>query len=69
MVCVMAEKYSKKLTGAISPITKAQLFSGVWELETLSNNGDGDPIAYQREISLSVGPQVTTTVSTGNGAP
>ena len=68
MVCLMAEKLSRKLTGAISPITKAQLISGIWDLETLSNNGNGDPIAYQRQISLSVGPQVTTTVSTGKGA-
>ncbi|CAF9940084.1 MAG: hypothetical protein HETSPECPRED_002159 [Heterodermia speciosa] len=43
------------------PITKANLYSGVWGLGTFSNNGDGKPIAYKREISLSVGPQATTT--------
>ncbi|KAI9664628.1 MAG: hypothetical protein M1821_006074 [Bathelium mastoideum] len=44
------------------PLDKDQLFSGDWSILILSNNGDnGDPIAYERDFSLSVGPQQTTT--------
>ncbi|KAF2203974.1 hypothetical protein GQ43DRAFT_410463 [Delitschia confertaspora ATCC 74209] len=43
------------------PITKSQLFSGFWTVVVFSNNGNSDPIAYQRDFSLSVGPQSTTT--------
>ncbi|KAK3116912.1 hypothetical protein LTR53_002208 [Teratosphaeriaceae sp. CCFEE 6253] len=43
---------------------KNKLFNGDWSLLIISNNGNGDPIAYERDFSLSVGPQQTTTVST-----
>lgn len=46
-----------------SPIQKKDLVSGNYLLVILSNNGDAEPISYQRNISLSIGPQVTTTVS------
>ena len=45
------------------PIEKAQLFSGAWSILTISNNGDGDPIAYERDFSLVVGPQQTVTIT------
>lgn len=35
--------------------------SGEWSILIISNNGDADPIDYQREFSLSVGTQATTT--------
>lgn len=43
---------------------KNSLTSGDWSLLIISNNGDGDPIAYERDFSLSVGPQQTSTVTT-----
>ncbi|KAL8821165.1 MAG: hypothetical protein Q9191_007365 [Dirinaria sp. TL-2023a] len=43
------------------PIEKDNLFSGLWSLLIISNNGNGDPVAYERDITLSVGPQATTT--------
>ncbi|KAF2001989.1 hypothetical protein P154DRAFT_463582, partial [Amniculicola lignicola CBS 123094] len=44
------------------PIQKSQLYSGLWSILILSNNGDGgDPIGYERDFSLSVGPQSTST--------
>ncbi|OCL13893.1 hypothetical protein AOQ84DRAFT_411292 [Glonium stellatum] len=43
------------------PIDKDQLFTGPWSVLILSNNGDGDPIAYERDFSLTVGPQSTST--------
>ncbi|KAF1809693.1 hypothetical protein P152DRAFT_157102 [Eremomyces bilateralis CBS 781.70] len=44
------------------PTLKNELFSGLWSIIIMSNNGDsGMPIAYQRDFSLSVGPQITTT--------
>ncbi|OCK73552.1 hypothetical protein K432DRAFT_312580 [Lepidopterella palustris CBS 459.81] len=45
------------------PLEKSQLFSGPWSVLILSNNGNGDPIAYERDFSLDVGPQSTSTVS------
>lgn len=42
---------------------KSKLYSGDWSLLVISNNWNGDPIAYERDFSLSVGPQQTTTVS------
>ncbi|KAF2706996.1 hypothetical protein K504DRAFT_384493 [Pleomassaria siparia CBS 279.74] len=45
------------------PITKGQLYSGDWSVVIISNNGDAAPIAYERDFSLSVGPQSTSTVS------
>ncbi|TKA65208.1 hypothetical protein B0A55_09011 [Friedmanniomyces simplex] len=42
---------------------KDKLYNGSWSLLIISNNGNGDPIAYERDFSLSVGPQQTTTVT------
>jgi len=42
---------------------KDKLYNGSWSLLIISNNGNGNPIAYQRDFSLSVGPQHTLTVS------
>ncbi|KAK1811817.1 hypothetical protein LTR12_013828 [Friedmanniomyces endolithicus] len=42
---------------------KDKLYNGSWSLLIISNNGNGSPIAYQRDFSLSVGPQHTLTVS------
>ncbi|KAL9065001.1 MAG: hypothetical protein Q9157_007631 [Trypethelium eluteriae] len=43
------------------PIEKDQLYSGDWSIIILSNNGNAEPIAYERDFHLSVGPQQTTT--------
>ncbi|QIW96493.1 hypothetical protein AMS68_002011 [Peltaster fructicola] len=43
---------------------KNQLYTGEWSLIVVSNNGNGDPIAYQRDFSLIVGPQQTLTAAT-----
>ncbi|KAG9587655.1 hypothetical protein KCU77_g9014, partial [Aureobasidium melanogenum] len=40
-----------------------KLYSGDWSLVVISNNGDGDPIAYQRDFSLTVGTPTTVTVT------
>ena len=37
--------------------------SGDWSLLIISNNGDADPIAYERDFSITVGTQATTTVT------
>jgi len=42
---------------------KDKLYTGDWSLLVISNNGNGDPIAYERDFHLSVGPQQTTTVT------
>ncbi|RMY77084.1 hypothetical protein D0863_01551 [Hortaea werneckii] len=42
---------------------KSKLYTGDWSLIVISNNGDGDPIAKERDFHLSVGPQQTVTVS------
>lgn len=43
---------------------KERLYDGAWSLLVISNNGDsGEPIAYQRDFSLTVGEQQTTTVT------
>jgi hypothetical protein len=45
------------------PIMKSSLTTGDWSVIVISNNGDsGDPIAYERDFSLTVGPQSTSTV-------
>ncbi|KAF2493425.1 hypothetical protein BU16DRAFT_465305 [Lophium mytilinum] len=44
------------------PLNKNQLWSGAWSVLILSNNGNDDPIAYERDFELSVGPQNTSTV-------
>ncbi|KAH7397112.1 hypothetical protein BKA66DRAFT_234856 [Pyrenochaeta sp. MPI-SDFR-AT-0127] len=43
------------------PIRKDQMASGHWLLLILGNNGDGQPFAWQRDLYLTVGPQVTST--------
>ena len=42
---------------------KDQLYTGDWSLLIISNNGDCDPIAFERDFFLSVGPQSTETVA------
>lgn len=43
---------------------KERLYDGDWSLLVISNNGDdGEPIAYQRDFSLTVGEQKTSTVT------
>jgi len=42
---------------------KDKLYDGDWSLLIISNNGDADPIAYERDFSLTVGTQVTSTVT------
>ncbi|KAJ4295298.1 hypothetical protein N0V90_007309 [Kalmusia sp. IMI 367209] len=46
------------------PLRKNQLVSGNWSIIVISNNGDGIPLAAQRDFVLSVGPQITSTVYT-----
>ncbi|KAJ4359607.1 uncharacterized protein N0V89_000162 [Didymosphaeria variabile] len=45
------------------PLRKNQLVSGDWSIIVISNNGDGVPLAAQRDFLLSVGPQSTSTVT------
>lgn len=40
-----------------------KLYSGDWSLVVISNNGDGSPIAYQRDFSLTVGTPTTVTIT------
>lgn len=42
---------------------KNELYTGDWTLLILSNNGDANPLANQRDFSLIVGPQSTETVT------
>lgn len=44
------------------PVNKNELVDGDYSLLILSNNGECDPIAYQRDFILAVGPQQTETV-------
>lgn len=44
------------------PVDKDQLYTGEWSLLIISNNGGCEPIAYERDFYLSVGPQQTVTV-------
>ena len=37
--------------------------SGEWTILVIGNNGDGNPFAYERDFSLTVGPQETTTIT------
>jgi hypothetical protein len=46
-----------------SPLNKTQLTTGEYSLIIISNNGDGTPIAYQRDFSLTVAPQSTVTAT------
>lgn len=50
------------LLNHFSPIDKDALFSGEWSIIIISNNGDCQPIDYIRQFSLSVGPQITSTI-------
>ncbi|KAK3116539.1 hypothetical protein LTR53_002963 [Teratosphaeriaceae sp. CCFEE 6253] len=45
------------------PILKSQMSSGSWTILTIGNNGDGQPFSYQRDFTLQVSPQQTTTVT------
>ena len=44
-----------------SPTLKNQLVTGHWSVILISNNGDGEPIAYERDFNLTVGTQKTAT--------
>jgi hypothetical protein len=48
---------------SICPLQKNQLVSGGWSIIVISDNGDGVPLAAQRDFVLSVGTQITSTVS------
>ena len=56
------QKFRSSKPNVPSPIEKANLISGPWSVLILSNNGNGTPIAYERDFSLAVGPQQTSTV-------
>ncbi|PVI01680.1 hypothetical protein DM02DRAFT_654286 [Periconia macrospinosa] len=43
------------------PELKSQMKSGNYSLVLFSNNGNGDPIAFQRDFYVSAGPQSTST--------
>ncbi|KAH7135741.1 hypothetical protein B0J11DRAFT_168855 [Dendryphion nanum] len=43
------------------PVKKSELISGDWSVVIMSDNGDGESIAYERDFKLSVGPQSTST--------
>ena len=43
------------------PLDKDQMWTGDWSVLIISNNGDGDPIAYERDFYLSVGLPSTIT--------
>lgn len=45
------------------PIRKSQMFSGDWMILILGNNDDGNPFAWERDLYLDCGPQVTSTVT------
>jgi hypothetical protein len=40
-----------------------KLYSGDWSLVVISNNGNADPIAFQRDFALSVGTPTTQTIT------
>ncbi|KAF1991808.1 hypothetical protein K402DRAFT_416340 [Aulographum hederae CBS 113979] len=46
---------------ATCPMLKNELWTGDWSVVIISNNGDARPIAYQRDFSLDVAAQETTT--------
>lgn len=55
---------------ATCPLEKNQLWTGPWSVIIISNNGDeGEPIAYMRDFSLSVGIPSTTIVRTPRFQP
>ncbi|MCJ1426818.1 hypothetical protein MMC29_004721 [Sticta canariensis] len=66
--CPPGKDFNPHITRAASPdwvnsseIQKKDLVSGEYSLHILGNNGNGEPFAYQRDFSLLVGPQQTTT--------
>jgi hypothetical protein len=40
-----------------------KLYSGDWSLVVISNNGNADPIAFQRDFALDVGTPTTLTIT------
>lgn len=46
---------------ATCPILKSQFTSGTYLIITVGNNGDGQPFAYQRQITIRAGTQQTIT--------
>ena len=46
---------------AICPILKSQFTSGTYLIITVGNNGNGQPFAYQIQITIRVGTQQTLT--------
>ncbi|KAF2159303.1 hypothetical protein M409DRAFT_60889 [Zasmidium cellare ATCC 36951] len=54
------DKQTQLITCSDNP--KDTLYNGNWSLLVISNNGNADPIAYQRDFSLDVGSQSTTYV-------
>ncbi|KAL1297196.1 hypothetical protein AAFC00_004766 [Neodothiora populina] len=50
---------------ATCPMQKDDMFTGDWSVIIISNNGDSDPIAYERDFYVSVGvPQTYTFTPT-----
>ncbi|KAM0715736.1 hypothetical protein Q7P37_008250 [Cladosporium fusiforme] len=45
------------------PLEKDQMSSGEWTILVIGNNGDGNPFAYERDFTLTVGQQTTITVT------
>ncbi|KAL1303725.1 hypothetical protein AAFC00_007071 [Neodothiora populina] len=45
------------------PLEKSDMTSGEYEMTIISNNGDGDPIAYQRDFEITAGVQQTVTAT------
>ena len=43
------------------PLDKDEMYSGDWPVVIISNNGDAEPIAYERDFYLSVGVPATVT--------
>ncbi|KAJ4367276.1 hypothetical protein N0V83_006857 [Neocucurbitaria cava] len=61
-LCTQIPTYpDNELEMSTCPINKNQMESGHWLLLVLGNNGDGQPFAWQRDLYLTVGPQVTST--------
>jgi hypothetical protein len=46
---------------ATCPVLKSQLTSGTYLIITIGNNGNADPIAFQRQITITAGTQQTIT--------
>ena len=51
------------------PIEKDQMTSGEWSILVIGNNADGNPFAYERDFSLTVGcdrPYTSSLVDSAN---